>query len=185
MVTFSCPPYTVQLREGFPRMIAPGLPGPQIILVDDSPTAPTSCHRVEVLQDRQILTEAQLQCSKGETGVHEHAAVVADDTLFIACGAYISALQLPDLQLRWSTQVDDSTCFGVYHNAAHHCLITHGERCIARLNFDGSLVWQAEGSACFTGSFATQGDVVAVADDRGHRHLFDVTRGTPLNPAAA
>jgi hypothetical protein len=183
MVTLSSPPYTIQLREGFPRAITPSRPDAELILLDDIPAEPTSCHRIEVLQESQLVAQVQLQTSKGETGVHDQSAVVADDTLFIACGASVTALQLQDLQLMWTTQVDELTCFGVHHNPIHHCLITHGELAIARINFDGSLVWQAVGESPFTGPLEAQGESVIVTDDAGQEHVFEVSTGATATRA--
>lgn len=179
MITLSNPPYTVQLREGFPKAVDPALPDPQCLTLDEGGHhEPTSCHRVEVLHGSEKVAQLQLQASKGETGIHQHSACIADDILFIACGAYVTALQLPDLHLLWSTQVDELTCFGVHHNLVHHCLITHGELSITRINFDGSLVWQANADKVFTGPLEADGAVISVTDDAGNRHEFDASTGT-------
>ncbi|MEZ0385592.1 MAG: hypothetical protein ACAI34_00895, partial [Verrucomicrobium sp.] len=154
MITLSCPPYTIKLREGFPAGEV------RVLTLDDGQAEPSSCHRVEVYEGDHRLDQAQLETSGGATGVHDHSAVVADDTVFVACGPYITALRLPELELQWSTQVDEATCFGVYLNTRHFCLVSHGELSIARVNFDGSLVWQAMGKDTFSGTFATLEDRV-------------------------
>ncbi|WP_051945588.1 hypothetical protein [Verrucomicrobium sp. BvORR106] len=177
MISLSHPPYTVQLREGFPVVATSTSAEPGLLLLDEAGAAPVSCHRIEVLEADRKLAQLQLQAGKGETGVHEHSALIADEILFIACGAYVTALQLPGLDQLWSSQVDDQTCFGVYHHPIHHCLITHGEQAITRINFDGSMVWQAEGDGVWTGPLELEAQTIAVTDDSGRRYELDITTG--------
>lgn len=174
MITLSSPPYTIKLREGFPSGDI------RILTLDDGQAEPSSCHRVEVYEGEQRLEQVQVETAGGATGIHEHSAVVADDMVFVACGPFITALRLPELDLQWSTQVDEATCFGVYLNTRHYCLISHGELSIARVNFDGSLVWQATGADIFTEGFETHDDHVTAIDWEKKTYTFDVTAGQPI-----
>ena len=174
MITLSSPPYSITLREGFPGGEI------RVLTLDDGQHEASSCHRVEVREGDQTLEQVQLETSGGTTGIHGHSAVVADDMVFVACGPYITALRLPELEMQWCTQVDESTCFGVHLNTRHYCLISHGELSVARVNFDGSLVWQATGADIFTEGFETHDDHVTARDWEKKAYSFDVTTGQPL-----
>jgi hypothetical protein len=182
MTTLTFPPYTITLREGFPaaNTHAENAGGTPVLVLDEGHSPPTSCHRIHVAENGVAVGSAQVQASTGATGIHEHSAVVADDILFLACGPFVAALRLPSLELQWCTQVDEATCFGVYLNTRHYCLITHGELSIARVNFDGSLVWQAMGADIFTEGFETHDEQVSAVDSAGRTYQFEISTGHSL-----
>lgn len=101
----------------------------------------SSKHAVKVFQDGQLIKSAIVCAVGGSTTIHDNSAVVKNDSLYIACADKVFSLTLPDLQLGWTIQVDQATCFGIYK--ADNGLFTHGELSVTRLGTDGQIIWQA------------------------------------------
>lgn len=118
----------------------------------------------------------------GSSGVHEHSMAILADTCFCAVGPYVVALALPGLDLRWSRQADESTCFGVFVLPGDAGLVSHGEQLISRLTLSGELVWQAGGADIFSGAFSIAPTSVVAEDFAGRRYSFDLTTGRNLEP---
>ena len=113
----------------------------------------------------------------GATGIHEHSAVVSRGKCFFAVGDMLCALSLPELQLVWATKVDSATCFGVHYSPKNDFLISHGEMEIARVDFEGRILWTAGGRDIFTGSFRLDDKYVHVADFNDLLYRIDIETG--------
>lgn len=107
-------------------------------------------------------------------------AIQHNGVCFIAVGLFIAALDVPSLELKWVTQTDDAACFGVYHAVKHNCLLSHGELVIARVAYDGEIVWQTAGDDIFTNGFELQDDVVRVVDFEGREYVIDIGTGRDI-----
>jgi len=101
----------------------------------------SSNHAIKIFQNGQLINSAIVCAVGGATGIHHKSAVVKDGSLYIACANKVFSVSLPDLKLRWTTEVDWATCFGIYK--ADDGLFTHGELFVTRLETNGQIVWQA------------------------------------------
>ncbi|TGJ98687.1 hypothetical protein EHQ53_12255 [Leptospira langatensis] len=91
-----------------------------------------------------------LSNSGGISGLHDNCYLLEDDFLFLCVGNSIFSLAIPNLELRWQSQVDTFSCFGIYKIADG--FIVHGELEITRINTTGKIIWQHSGSDIFTTS---------------------------------
>ena len=131
---------------------------------------------VQVFHQGQMIASCLFSSDLG-VGAHEHSAVTIEQTCFIAVAQFVFALELPHLNVQWKAAVDPSECFGVYVLAEADGLITHGEQDIARLAFDGTLIWSASGKDIFSNGIALEADHVAVVDFAGERYQIDNRTG--------
>ncbi len=100
----------------------------------------SSNHAIKIFQKGQLIKSAIVCAVGGATAIHPKSAIVDDNSLYIACANKVFSLSLPDLKLRWATEVDWATCFGIY--SADDGLFTHGELFVTRLETDGQIIWQ-------------------------------------------
>jgi hypothetical protein len=105
--------------------------------------------------------------SGGATGVHEHSWILQDDHLVICCCNEIFCLSIPDLDLKWRTNCDPATCFGIYKLEDEY--IVHGEITITRLDRSGNIRWTFGGSDIFVSldnddAFRLYDDHIALTD---------------------
>ncbi len=142
----------------------------------------SSRHGVAVETLGEERTSCILLGRGGATGVHAHSAAAVGDTLYVACGNTVVALALPGLEPRWLVEADPATCFGVHLLPDGGGLIVHGELQIARLSFDGILVWRTGGADIFTGELRVEPPAVAVTDWDGVQYRFALADGRPLTP---
>jgi hypothetical protein len=113
----------------------------------------------------------------GFSRVHERSAVVVDNSCYIGVGNMLCSLALPTLELRWATNVDDATCFGVYHCPEYDCLLTHGELQIARVRLNGEIVWSAGGKDIFSEGFRILRDHIEAIDFNHEIYRIDIKTG--------
>jgi len=137
----------------------------------------TSQHSVRVTGEDGEATSCVLTAGGGASGIHEHSAIILDSACFIAVGPFVASLSLPALDLMWSTQTDDATCFGIHKPPTHNCLISHGELLIARLTLTGTMVWQAGGADIFTNGCTVHESSIEAVDFYDRRYSFDIETG--------
>lgn len=164
------------LLDKVPRISAALGDGPREYFFGEDPYHATSIHRVRVLKAGEDVSSCILAATGGATGIHEHSALTRNDECLVAVGPFFCSLRLPGLELIWSLQVDQITCFGVYHSERHHCYIVHGELDISRVSYDGKRVWSAGGKDIFTGEFTVLDDHSRVVDFNGE--TYDVALST-------
>ncbi len=112
-------------------------------------------------------------------------SLLLENTLFLALGPYVCALNLPQLDLLWKSEVDPSLCFGIYYAPKHNVLIAHGEQAIACLSLDGILKWFYSGRDIFTTPDATASktnitllpDAIEVLDWNRDRYRISISNG--------
>ncbi|MEK6256314.1 MAG: hypothetical protein N2C13_03225, partial [Chloroflexota bacterium] len=138
----------------------------------------TSKHAVNI-QDKQgsPISSCILLSSGGGPGIHENTAITHDDSIIIAVGAFLACLSVPSLKLKWETQADEGTCFGVHHSTIKQCYISHGELEISRLNYDGEIEWKFSGKDIFTGELNIVGDTIEVSDFNNENYAIDINSG--------
>jgi hypothetical protein len=144
---------------------------------EDEGYRPNSRHRVSVMRDQTVVETCILFGGRGATGVHGHSAFVREDTCHVAVGAFVCALKLPGLELAWAKQADFVTCFGIYDAPAFGGVISHGELEIARLSYEGQIVWSAKGEDIFTGQFTMGEEDAEVVDFNGMRYRVQLASG--------
>ena len=145
--------------------------------LDDDGYRPSSRHRISVRFDDDVFATRVLLAGGGATGVHEHSALVRDDTCFVAVGPFVCALELPALRLLWHTRADSATCFGIYDAPGYASIISHGELEIARLSYSGQLLWSAGGRDIFTEGFELHEHHVEAIDFNGAHYRFKLETG--------
>lgn len=151
-----------------------------VLLTSDTYT-PDSQHVVRVLREEQVLATCILIAGGGATAIHDNAAVLVADVLYIAVGDQLAALSLPALKLNMSVQADNATCFGVYYCPQRDCLITYGELTIARFSLAGEVEWQTGAPDIFTGQCKLEEDAVRVVDFNGDVYRFRLDDGKCLS----
>ncbi len=138
---------------------------------------PSSKHGVEVIKHGTEIASCIVLGIRGATGVHEHSALLHNQSCIVAVSAFICALAVPALQLQWQVQVDSATCFGVHHAAKHGCYISHGECEIACVSYSGELLWSVGGKDIFTNSFHLYDDYVEVIDWNNETYRIEISSG--------
>jgi hypothetical protein len=154
-----------------------GLSAVEVFWLGDREVRSSSRHCVTVSRDGKPIASRMLIASGGATVVHAHSAFVRDDRCFVAIGPYVCSLQIPSLEPIWTTQADEASCFGVYHAPQYEGIVSHGELSIARLSYDGDVVWSAGGADIFTNGFALQEHHAEAIDFEGRRYRFLLTSG--------
>lgn len=151
--------------------------------LDDEPYRASSQHSVSVnrADDAKPVSSCILAACGGASSIHEHSAVINADQLIIAVGPFAAALQLPSLELLWKTRADNATCFGVYHSAAHHCYISHGECAVSRLSYSGHIDWSHWGADTFWNGFTVHEDRVEAIDWNNDVYVWDIQTGEPVD----
>jgi hypothetical protein len=107
----------------------------------------TSQHGIFVKNNDQILHSAIVFGKGGLTSVHKNSYCIEDDSIIICCGNTLFSLKLFELTLNWKIKIDDVTAFGIYK--MNNDFIVHGELQISRINKDGKIIWQKNGSDIF------------------------------------
>lgn len=151
---------------------------------NDDRQYPTSKHGVRVFWDDQEIKSA-IVCEVGVgTSVHEHAALIAGDDLFICCADYVYCLSIPELELRWRKRMDPACCFGVYH--FKESLLIHGELQVSRIDYEGNEIWTFVARDIFVSDdgadcFSIKGDRIVLRDWQGYEYLLDENGKETLN----
>ena len=147
------------------------------VRLDDPVYQATSRHGVVCEERGQEMASLVVAAGGGASGVHEESLAVLAEVCFLAVGPFVVCLELPQLTLRWSREVDSATCFGVHLTPDQRSLVSHGEMEISRLTLDGEIRWQAGGRDIFTGAFDVDANVVRAEDFDGHAYTFDLETG--------
>jgi hypothetical protein len=88
-------------------------------------------------------------------------------------------MNLRPFEIEWFVQVDAATCFGIYFDVPHSALISHGELEIARLSYDGAILWSRSGADIFSEGFSMLPGYVEAIDFNGQAYRFDYETGLP------
>jgi hypothetical protein len=70
--------------------------------------------------------------------------------------------------------------FGVHLASDSQALVSHGELEVARVTFDGTVVWTAGGADVLTEGFLIDQGVVKVIDFDGRSYSFDEETGREI-----
>lgn len=138
---------------------------------------PSSQHALTLRHDGTELRSCIVLAGGGASGVHQHSATRNGDECLLAVGPFVCSLKVPTLKLLWHAEADTATCFGIHHAAKHRCYISHGELEVARIGYDGELIWSVSGGDIFTNGFTLYEDHVEVIDWNGEKYRIDVATG--------
>jgi hypothetical protein len=138
---------------------------------------PISRHGIVCFDEHETRHSCIVMASRGATGIHEHSAVIVRDQCFVAVGDQLCCLSLPELHLIWSAKVDFATCFGVHYSAAHDSMISHGEVEIAKLDFNGKILWTVGGKDIFTGNLRLDEKYIYVTDFNNELYRIEIGTG--------
>ena len=147
------------------------------LFLGDRSYRPASRHRVSISHAEIPVACCVLFADGGASGVHNHSALVHGDALVVAVGAFMCALQLPELVLCWHTRADTATCFGVYDAPSWGSLISHGELQIARVNYSGQVVWSTSGRDIFSEGFTLFEKHAEAIDFNGTKYRIELETG--------
>jgi hypothetical protein len=137
---------------------------------------PVSAHGVKY-GEPEMLDSCLLVASGGATMVHPKSALLRDAYCLVAVSSFLACLHLPDLNMVWQAQVDDATCFEVYHLPQLKSYLTHGELDIARVSYDGEIIWSSGGKDIFTNGFTLFDTFVEAVDFNNEKYHVDLLTG--------
>jgi hypothetical protein len=137
----------------------------------------STCYGVIVGPLDEPLSSCVFAADGGRTAPYAHSAFIHDDSLILAIGDHIARLGLPSLDLFWSLEADQITCFGVHYSQKHECIVSHGELEICRISMNGEIDWRAGGKDIFTGELNILEDQVLVTDFYEEKYSIDITTG--------
>jgi hypothetical protein len=138
---------------------------------------PSAKYGVGVIKHGAEIASCIVLATHGATRVHEHSALLHNQSCIVAVSAFLCALAVPALQLQWQVQVDPATCFGVHHAAKHGCYISHGECEITCVSYTGQLLWSIGGKDIFTNGFRLYDDYVEAIDWNNEMYRIEIPSG--------
>jgi len=136
---------------------------------------PSTAHSVHYGEPE--LHTCLLLASGGSSTVHSKSGLLHNAKCLVAVSSFLVCLQLPDLELVWQTQVDSSSCFRVYHLPNYRSYLSHGELEIARVSYEGEILWSSGGKDIFTGEFTLYDNYVDVLDFNDEKYRIDLLTG--------
>lgn len=143
---------------------------------DNEGYRPTSKHGIKIYQDGKEKNSCIILGNAGITGIYNNSSVVAAGQLLVCCADHIFCLSIPDLNLEWNIQVDQTTCFQIY--SLQEDYIVHGELAISRIDKNGNIKWQYSGSDIFVTldneeAFTLNPDHIALTDFNYSKYKVD------------
>ncbi len=114
---------------------------------DEATEYPISKHGIKIYRDNLVIDSCIIIGSGGATGIHQNSSIIDKELLLVCCCNTVFCLKLPDLVLKWKTQVDQATCFQVFKLKDDY--IVHGELQVARIDDEGKIKWEFGGADIF------------------------------------
>jgi hypothetical protein len=136
----------------------------------------TSKHGIKIYQDGKEKNSCIILGTGAGTGIYDHSSVVAAGQLLVCCADNIFCLSLPDLNLEWNLQADQTTCFQIYNLQEDY--IVYGELAISRIDKNGNIKWQYGGCDIFVTldgeeAFTLNPDHIALTDFNYAKYKVD------------
>jgi hypothetical protein len=137
---------------------------------------PVSKHGIRLFKNENEINNCIVIGSGGATGVYENSSLIDDSQLLICCCDTVFCLLLPDLELNWSLQADQTICFQIFKFQDDY--LTHGELQIARLGKDGKIKWVFGGADIFVSTegkdeFKLEQDHIMLTDFCNTKYKID------------
>ena len=139
-------------------------------MFDSHSTSAASQHGIRVIKDDVEIASAIICEIGGATTVHDHSAVISNESILICCSDKVYSLSLPDLQINWKKRLDLATCLAIYSFKGD--FIIHGELQITRIDNMGNEIWSFSAKDIFVTadgkeSIEITGDAIKVRDWNG------------------
>ena len=136
----------------------------------------SSKHGIVLSENDDILRSIIILETGGATGIHENCYIIIDQFLYLCVGNKIYKIQIPELSVIWSVEIDMATAFQI--KQVHEDLIIHGELSISRLTQNGEIIWTRTGSDIFItesgeNDFKIEGDLILAESWDGRRYSFN------------
>lgn len=102
---------------------------------------------IKVIEDEIELNNAIIGSEGCGSSIHKTSQIIESDRILICCSNTIFCLDLPTLNLKWKTKVDEITAFEIFK--INNGYIIHGELVVSRINRNGNILWQNGGAEIF------------------------------------
>jgi hypothetical protein len=132
----------------------------------------SSKHAIMIKDSENIISKAIFLGFGGATGIHNTLYCLAGDLFLICCGKSVFCVELPSLNLKWKSIVDDATAFQIFK--LKDDFIIHGEMSISRINKFGNIIWQHYASDIFV--TASGKDDFLIIDDKIFAKAWDESK---------
>lgn len=139
--------------------------------------SPNTRYVVECWERAGKVWSCIISVGRGPSGFTQDTAFIHRGACIVGAGNQMLSLSLPDLELRWATEVDVVSCFGVFHAPEYESYVSWGELDIGRISYDGRVIWSATGKDIFTNGFAILQDAIEVVDFNDLRYRIDILTG--------
>ncbi|WNB17761.1 hypothetical protein [Marivirga arenosa] len=103
---------------------------------------------LKIHENDKTISSAIIGSDGGGTGIDKNSHIIEDDRIAVCCSDSIFCLSIPELNLIWKTQADQSSCFEIFK--FNESYIIHGEMEISRLDLSGEVMWKRSGADIFT-----------------------------------
>jgi hypothetical protein len=140
-------------------------------------TLPNTQYIVECREQGSRIRSCKIGVGGGPSRLSPSSAFIHQGACIVGAGSQVIALSLPDLGLRWATEVDRGSCLGVFHAPQYESYISWGELAIRRISYDGEVIWTASGKDVFSNGFEINEDTIEVVDFYNARYRIDVLTG--------
>lgn len=151
----------------------------------------TSKYGIRIYREEQIIDDCMIIGSGWATDIHQNSSILDKDQLLICCCRSVFCLTLPILELKWSTQADQATCFQIFKQQDDY--IIHGEFQVTKLDNDGNIKWEFSGADIFVSqdneeAFKIESDGILLTDFAKTKYkinfdgklLWDTYKGTEI-----
>jgi len=131
---------------------------------------------IRIFENKNIINSALIGSINGGIGIHQSSQIVENNKIIICCSDTIFNLSIPELDINWKIQGDQSTCFGIYKY--QNTFIVHGEMEISRIDNNGKVLWKKSGADIFTtisgkNNFELTNNYIKVSDWNNKEYKFD------------
>nr|WP_319401664.1 hypothetical protein [uncultured Carboxylicivirga sp.] len=98
---------------------------------------------INIYEELNLIKSAIICEPHGVTIESESSYVILDSVIYIIARDFVYSINIPDLSLNWSKEVDSVCCLAIYK--LERDLLVHGELDIVRINKDGEIKWRFSG----------------------------------------
>lgn len=141
---------------------------------------------IKIYEKEHLLTSAIICSHGGGAGIHETSQIIDNEKIVICCANQVFNLSIPNLQLNWKVQADDTTCFEIFK--LNQDFIIHSELTISRISSQGEIVWQKSGADIFTtidgkeDNFKVTDNYIFATDWENNKYQFDFNGNAITKP---
>ena len=104
------------------------------------------------------------------------------DRLYMSGGTAVCCVDTTNLDLHWSVDLLTGANNGLLVDESNDCIFAIGDFDASCIAFDGSIRWATQTNAILGSQVSVDSHVVAVYDENGLKHTFDLTTGEVTPP---